>query len=127
MWYKLCFMTAMLGFSLGIAADTEIQPVQENYQAQIIILQQEEIDAIASTKESYVYFGPEIGIISENLLVINKVSCNKAITKKYLELVCALIEQGKTTAPTKMVTAALEEAVACLAVAQNLSEKEITE
>jgi len=77
---------------------------------QVVILSQEEIDAISRRDELYVYFGPEVCSAVSDLPYIHKRIVVHDLPCRYLTEICDRIAQGKTTAQFDLVDAALYEA-----------------
>jgi len=95
-------------FSSALHAEFE----QESIDApqQVIILSQEEIDAIIGHGERYVYFGPEVCSAIHDLPYIQKHMVAQDCSCQYLTAVCSQIAQGKTIASFDLIDAALYEA-----------------
>ena len=89
-----------------------------------VVLQNEEIQEILTAKESYAYFGSEVSSsLVDDLLAIHGQASHQS--KESLDAVCTLIAAGRTTAPTRILKAALEEAASCLNSMPNVSSDEI--
>src|SRR5438105_1053101 len=78
---------------------------------QIIILTQEEIEEILSSKELYAYFGPEVCSIVPDLPKLQKQMSEQTVSCKHLTILCDFIAEGKTTAPVTLIEAAINEAL----------------
>jgi hypothetical protein len=90
----------------------------------VVILSQEEIDAILRRDELYVYFGPEVCSAIRDLPYIHRHMIDQDFSCQYLTAICDQIAQGKTTAPFDLVDAALYEANEYLASNQTEIKQE---
>ncbi len=86
----------------------------ETISHQQIILKQEEIDEIFSSKELYSYFGPESCSLIYNLPIIEQHIKENNLSCENLKILCDYCMQDKIVAPAKIIEAALQEAIDCL-------------
>jgi hypothetical protein len=101
----------MFGSILCAELDNEPTQISE----QVVILSQDEIDAILRRDELYVYFGPEVCSAIHDLPYIHRYILAQDLPCQYLSTLCDYISHGKTTASFDLVDAALYEAAEYLA------------
>src|SRR4029077_19927418 len=113
---KIVFIAFMFSIALNMHLRAEDKPKRQIP----IVLQDDEIRAILVAEESYAYFGPEVTTLVDDLPIIHGYVFEQ--NQEHLDAVCALIAAGKTTAPTRVLKAALEEAASCLNVMHDVSK-----
>jgi len=99
--------------SATVFAGLDNEPTQISQQ--VVVLSQDEIDAILGRNELYVYFGPEVCSAIRDLPCIHRHMMTDNLPCQYLTALCNQITQGKTTASFDLVDAALYEAAEYLA------------
>ena len=124
MRHRFLYIVLMLSFASQILAIPATTQPSHKAMAGTVVLQDDEIQEILTAKESYAYFGSEVSSsLVDDLLAIHGQASHQS--KESLDAVCTLIAAGRTTAPTRILKAALEEAASCLNSMPNVSSDEI--
>lgn len=109
---------------ISIIFSTTSQKAADSVQ-DIIVLSEQETEEISASQGHYGYFGHEISTLIQDLPIIQKHSVEHNTIKQHMTELCTYINEGKKSAPTKLIEDALDEALEYLkADGQSLNDVE---